>query len=50
VVPRIPPGFTGCAFRDRCSFAEAACAADIPCRNVGPAHEALCILPEGVPA
>ena len=50
VVPRIPPGFTGCAFRDRCSFAEAACAADIPRRNVGPAHEALCILPEGVPA
>jgi peptide/nickel transport system ATP-binding protein len=47
VVPRIPPGFIGCAFRDRCGFAEAACAADIPRRNVGPAHEALCILPEG---
>ena len=50
VVPRIPPGFTGCAFRDRCSFAEAACAGPLPRRNVGPAHEALCILPEGVPA
>ena len=50
VVPRIPPGFTGCAFRDRCSFAEAACAGDIPRRNVGPAHEMLCVLPEGVPA
>ena len=50
VVPRIPPGFTGCAFRDRCSFAEAACAGEIPRRNVGPAHEALCILPEGAPA
>jgi peptide/nickel transport system ATP-binding protein len=49
VVPRIPPGFTGCAFRDRCSFAEAACAGPLPRRNVGPAHEALCILPEGVP-
>jgi peptide/nickel transport system ATP-binding protein len=49
VVPRIPPGFIGCAFRDRCGFAEAACAADIPRRNVGPAHEALCILPEGAP-
>jgi len=50
VVPRIPPGFTGCAFRDRCSFAEAACAGQLPRRDVGPAHEALCILPEGVPA
>jgi peptide/nickel transport system ATP-binding protein len=50
VVPRIPPGFTGCAFRDRCSFAEAACAADIPRRNVGPAHEMLCVLPQGAPA
>ncbi|MFO0186578.1 MAG: ABC transporter ATP-binding protein [Alphaproteobacteria bacterium] len=50
VVPRIPPGFTGCAFRDRCSFAEAACAGPLPRRDVGPAHEMLCILPEGVPA
>ena len=50
VVPRIPPGFSGCGFRDRCSFAEAACAGPLPRRNVGPAHEALCILPEGVPA
>ncbi len=50
VVPRIPPGFTGCAFRDRCSFAEAACAGPLPRRSVGPAHEMLCILPEGVPA
>jgi peptide/nickel transport system ATP-binding protein len=50
VVPRIPPGFTGCAFRDRCSFAEAACAGTIPRRNVGPAHEMFCVLPEGVPA
>jgi peptide/nickel transport system ATP-binding protein len=50
VVPRIPPGFTGCAFRDRCSFAEAACAGPLPRRDVGPAHEMLCVLPEGVPA
>jgi peptide/nickel transport system ATP-binding protein len=50
VVPRIPPGFTGCAFRDRCNFAEAACAGTIPRRNVGPAHEMLCILPEGAGA
>jgi peptide/nickel transport system ATP-binding protein len=50
VVPRIPPGFTGCAFRDRCSFAEATCAGTIPRRNVGLAHEMLCILPEGAGA
>jgi peptide/nickel transport system ATP-binding protein len=50
VVPRIPPAFTGCAFRDRCSFAEAACAGPLPRRNVGPAHEMLCILPEGAGA
>jgi peptide/nickel transport system ATP-binding protein len=50
VVPRIPPGFTGCAFRDRCSFAEAACAGPLPRRNIGPAHEMLCILPEGAGA
>jgi peptide/nickel transport system ATP-binding protein len=50
VVPRIPPGFTGCAFRERCSFAEAACAGPLSRRDVGPAHEMLCILPEGVPA
>ncbi|MCA3276894.1 MAG: ABC transporter ATP-binding protein [Roseomonas sp.] len=50
VVPRIPPGFIGCAFRDRCGFAESACAVDIPRRNVGPAHEMLCVLPEGAGA
>ena len=50
VVPSIPPGFTGCAFRDRCSFAEAACAGPLPRRDVGPAHEMFCVLPEGVPA
>jgi peptide/nickel transport system ATP-binding protein len=50
VVPRIPPGFKGCSFRDRCNFAEAACAGPLPRRDVGPAHEMLCILPEGVPA
>jgi peptide/nickel transport system ATP-binding protein len=26
VVPRIPPGFVGCGFRDRCGFAMAECA------------------------
>jgi peptide/nickel transport system ATP-binding protein len=30
VVPRIAPGFAGCAFRDRCAHAMPACAAAVP--------------------
>src|SRR6185295_9895501 len=30
VVPRIAPGFQGCAFRERCSQAIAACAVEVP--------------------
>jgi peptide/nickel transport system ATP-binding protein len=47
VVPRIPPGFAGCAFRDRCGHAHEACAAAIPRREAGPGHEVLCTLPPG---
>jgi peptide/nickel transport system ATP-binding protein len=47
VVPRIPPGFTGCAFRDRCDHAEARCADSIPRREAAPGHEVLCTLPSG---
>jgi peptide/nickel transport system ATP-binding protein len=45
VVPRIPPGFAGCAFRDRCSYAQAACAGAIPRQMAGADHEMLCTLP-----
>jgi len=44
VVPRIPPGFAGCAFRDRCAHARAECASNVPRRAVGPGHEFLCTL------
>jgi peptide/nickel transport system ATP-binding protein len=42
VVPRIGPDFTGCAFRDRCSLADASCATAVPHRRIGTAHEYHC--------
>jgi peptide/nickel transport system ATP-binding protein len=44
-VPRIAPGFEGCAFRERCGFADASCRHAIPRHNAGPAHDFLCRLP-----
>ena len=44
-VPRIGPGFKGCAFRERCSFADQTCAHTIPRHATGPTHEFLCRLP-----
>ena len=44
-VPRIAPGFEGCAFRERCDFADATCLHTIPRHNAGPAHDFLCRLP-----
>jgi peptide/nickel transport system ATP-binding protein len=44
VVPRIGPAFEGCAFRDRCSFADATCAVAVPRQRVGTVHEYLCRL------
>ena len=44
LVPRLPPGFTGCAFRDRCPHAMPACAADPPVRQAGPGHHFACFL------
>jgi peptide/nickel transport system ATP-binding protein len=46
MVPRIPPGFAGCAFRDRCAHAMPECAAAVPRQRAG-AHEFLCRLPPG---
>jgi peptide/nickel transport system ATP-binding protein len=45
VVPRLPPGFQGCAFRDRCTHAAPACQRDVPRQPAGPEHEFLCTLP-----
>jgi peptide/nickel transport system ATP-binding protein len=45
VVPRIPPGFAGCGFRDRCAQALPECAGTIPLRDAGDGHTHLCRLP-----
>jgi peptide/nickel transport system ATP-binding protein len=44
-VPRVGPGFEGCAFRERCDFADATCAHAVPLHAAGPTHEFLCRLP-----
>ncbi len=44
-VPRIGPAFAGCAFRDRCGFADESCAHTVPLHTAGPTHEFLCRLP-----
>ena len=44
-VPRVGPGFTGCAFRDRCVHAIDACARDMPRRTAAERHDYLCRLP-----
>jgi peptide/nickel transport system ATP-binding protein len=49
VVPRLPPGFAGCAFRDRCGEAIPACAAPVSrqAADLGANHEWLCRLSLG---
>ena len=44
-VPRIGSGFAGCAFRERCDFADESCEHAIPRHDVGPTHNYLCRLP-----
>ena len=44
-VPRVGPGFEGCAFRERCDFADATCTGDIPRHHAGATHDFLCRLP-----
>ena len=43
-VPRIAPGFAGCAFRDRCAQAVPACAEAAPLRTGPDGHAYLCRL------
>jgi len=43
-VPRIPPGFVGCGFRDRCAHAMPSCAASAPLRERAPGHTYWCQL------
>ncbi len=44
IVPQIGPEFVGCAFRDRCDHAVAACAAIAPARKVSALHRYRCRL------
>jgi peptide/nickel transport system ATP-binding protein len=46
-VPRLPPGFTGCGFRDRCSHAAPECAGVLPAQSLGQDHGYLCRLAPG---
>ena len=43
-VPRIPTGFAGCGFRDRCAHAMPSCAVAAPLRERAPGHTYLCQL------
>ncbi len=45
VVPQISPGFAGCAFRSRCTFADDGCAGLIPDQTAASGHTYLCRLP-----
>jgi len=44
VVQQIATGFSGCAFRSRCSFANADCEGSIPNQTIGADHTYLCRL------
>ena len=44
VVPRVGPDYVGCAFRDRCGHAIAACAREVPDQDAGSAHHYACRL------
>jgi peptide/nickel transport system ATP-binding protein len=44
-VPKIGAGFEGCAFRERCTFADETCAHAVPRRTASPGHDYLCRLP-----
>jgi len=44
-VPRVGPDFEGCAFRERCSFADVTCTHEIPRHQAGASHDFLCRLP-----
>jgi peptide/nickel transport system ATP-binding protein len=44
-VPRIAPSFEGCAFRERCDWADETCRNAIPRHRASDAHDFLCRLP-----
>jgi oligopeptide/dipeptide ABC transporter ATP-binding protein len=44
-VPRVGPAFEGCAFRERCDFADDTCKHAIPRHQAAATHDFLCRLP-----
>ncbi len=46
-VPRIPLGFAGCGFRDRCAHADASCAISVKRQSLTAGHDYACRLPAG---
>ncbi len=44
-VPRLAPGFTGCAFRERCDHAAPVCREAVPDQVAAPGHRYACRLP-----
>jgi peptide/nickel transport system ATP-binding protein len=44
-VPRLPLGFAGCGFRERCAFANQECGNAVQLRDAGPDHVYRCRLP-----
>ncbi|MEJ1976848.1 MAG: ABC transporter ATP-binding protein [Acetobacteraceae bacterium] len=44
MVPRLPPGFAGCAFRDRCNQAMLICAGTVPVRQAEAGHSYECFV------
>jgi len=46
IVPNLIGDLSGCSFRDRCSFAQEGCAAQVDIRTLGPGRGYRCILPE----
>lgn len=47
VVPSLVGDIQGCAFRDRCAYAQAICASTVPVRESANGHRWRCILDEG---
>jgi peptide/nickel transport system ATP-binding protein len=50
IVPNLVGELRGCVFRERCSFAQDVCRADVALRKVGPGRAYRCVLPPDIEA